>query len=84
MREFLSVGPAGSKVRQTKREKRAKYAYTSRLPSRRQISGYAEFLPPKIRRKKIAAAVNAAEFVKFGQPLQKLRLTFSWAEPKIV
>jgi len=27
---------------------------------------------------KISAAINAAEFVKFGQLLQKLRLTFSW------
>ena len=32
----------------------------ARLPSRRRISAG----------KKIAAAVNAAEFVKFGQPLQ--------------
>jgi len=39
----------------------------ARHPSRRRISAG----------KKIAAAVNAAEFVKFGQPLHKLRLTSS-------
>jgi len=30
---------------------------------------------------KIMAAVNAAEFVKFGEPPQKLRLTFGWVYP---
>jgi len=34
----------------------------SRLPSRRRISGSAEFLPPP--ENKITAAVNAVEFVK--------------------
>ena len=28
--------------------------------------------------RKITAAVNAAEFVKFGEPQQKLWLTFGW------
>jgi len=37
-------------------------------PSSRRISGSAKFLPPPKIRRKNSAAVNAAEFVKFGQP----------------
>ena len=37
-----------------------------RLPSRRRISGSAEFLPPPKSAGEITAAVNSVEFVKFA------------------
>jgi len=62
--------------------------HDSRLPSRRRISGSAEFLPPpKIRRKNYGRC-KRRRICKSGEPPQKLRLTFGWVyhftEPKTV